>query len=152
MALPGVETLLRHIDLPKSTLTDIPSSGMRGSEMVCFSCDRSGHGVSRCSRIDTTFPFLSPRWSVDFRDGQSGYVAHGSAGKHRLVWAGGSASKISKISSSTDPGGGGSNQIKSNFIRQQTYMYNHTYIYRLYVSNKCIICTYNIAVAWCCLA
>ena len=41
---------------------------------------------------------------------------------------------------------------KSNFIRQQTYMYNHIYIYRLYVNNKCIICTYNIAVAWCCLA
>ena len=36
-----------------------------------------------------------------------------------------------------------SNQIKSNFIRQQTYMYNHIYIYRVYVSNKCIICTYN---------
>ena len=43
LAVPGVGTLLHHIDLPKSTLTDIPSSGMRGTEMVCFSCGRSGH-------------------------------------------------------------------------------------------------------------
>ena len=38
--------------------------------MVCFSCGRSGHGVSRCSRVDTAFPFLPPGWLVDFRQGQ----------------------------------------------------------------------------------
>ena len=26
--------------------------------MVCFSCGRPGHGVNRCSRVDTSFPFL----------------------------------------------------------------------------------------------
>ena len=38
VAIPGVGALLRHMDLPESTLTDIPSSGMRGTEMVCFPC------------------------------------------------------------------------------------------------------------------
>ena len=37
---------------------------------VCFSCGRPGHGVNRCSRVDTSFQFLAPDWSVDVRDGQ----------------------------------------------------------------------------------
>ena len=70
VALPGVGALLRHMDLPESTLPDIPSSRIRGTEMVCYSCSRSGHGVCRCSHVDTAFPFLPPGWSVEFRDGQ----------------------------------------------------------------------------------
>ena len=31
--------------------------------MVCFSCGRPGHGVNRCSRVDTSFPFLPLGWS-----------------------------------------------------------------------------------------
>ena len=38
--------------------------------MVCFSCGRPGYGVNRCSRLDTSFPFLPQGWSVDVRDGQ----------------------------------------------------------------------------------
>ena len=37
---------------------------------VCFLCGRQGHGVNRCSQVDTSFPFLSQGWSVDVRDGQ----------------------------------------------------------------------------------
>ena len=37
---------------------------------VCFSCGRRGHGVNRCSQVDTSFPFLPPGWSVDVRNGQ----------------------------------------------------------------------------------
>ena len=37
---------------------------------VCFSCGRQGHGVNRCSQVDTSFPFLPPGWSVDARNGQ----------------------------------------------------------------------------------
>ena len=37
---------------------------------VCFLCGRQGHGVNRCSRVDTSFPFLPPGWSVDVRNGQ----------------------------------------------------------------------------------
>ena len=33
--------------------------------MVCFSCRRPGHGVNRCSRVDTSFLFLPQGWSVD---------------------------------------------------------------------------------------
>ena len=36
----------------------------------CFSCGRQGHGVNRCSQVDTSFPFLPPGWSVDVRNGQ----------------------------------------------------------------------------------
>ena len=37
---------------------------------VCFSCGCHGHGVNRCSQVDTSFPFLPQGWSVDVRNGQ----------------------------------------------------------------------------------
>ena len=46
--------------------------------MVCFSCGRPGYGVNQCSRVDTSFPFLPPGWSVAVQDGQD-----------RAVWRGG---------------------------------------------------------------
>ena len=36
VALPEDGTLFRHIDISTSTSTNIPSSGMRGTEMVCM--------------------------------------------------------------------------------------------------------------------
>ena len=35
---------------------------VRGWNRVCFSCGHQGHGVSRCSKIDTSFPFLLAGW------------------------------------------------------------------------------------------
>ena len=43
---------------------------VRGWDRVCFSCGQQGHGVSRCSRIDTSFPFLLDGWSVGVRNGR----------------------------------------------------------------------------------
>ena len=37
--------------------------------MVCFSCGHPGHGVNRCSRVVTSFPFLPPGWSDTIWDG-----------------------------------------------------------------------------------
>ena len=48
---------------------------------VCFSCRRPGHGVNRCLQVDTFFPFLSPGWSVDVRDGQYRAVRTGGTGR-----------------------------------------------------------------------
>ena len=48
---------------------------------VCFSCERPGHGVNRCSQVDTSFPFLLPGWSVDVRDGQYRAVRTGGTGR-----------------------------------------------------------------------
>ena len=50
---------------------------VRGWDRVCFSCGHQGHGVSRCSRIDTSFPFLLAGWSVGVRNVR--YRAHGRA-------------------------------------------------------------------------
>ena len=36
----------------------------------CFSCGVHGHGVNRCSRLDITFPYVLPGWTVDVRNGQ----------------------------------------------------------------------------------
>ena len=55
-----------------------PGRNQLASDCV-FSCGRTGHGVNRCSRVDTSFPFLPLGWSVDIRDGQ-----------YRAVWPGGS--------------------------------------------------------------
>ena len=57
-----VVALLRQLRLPKDELARIPSTEMRETGMVCFSCGRGGRGVSRCSRMDTAFPFLPPGW------------------------------------------------------------------------------------------
>ena len=37
---------------------------------TCFSCGLQGHGVNRCLRMDVSFPYLLPGWSVDARNGQ----------------------------------------------------------------------------------
>ena len=50
--------------------------------VVCFSCGRPGHGVNRCSRVDTSFLFLLLGWLVDIWDGQ-----------YWAVWPGGSMAR-----------------------------------------------------------
>ena len=48
---------------PDCTATSVaPGAGTPGrNQLVCdgvFLCGRSGHGVNRCSRVDTSFPFV----------------------------------------------------------------------------------------------
>ena len=50
--------------------------------MVCFLCGRPGHGVNRCSQVDTSFPFLPQGWSVDIWDGQYWAVWPGGVRAH----------------------------------------------------------------------
>ena len=73
---PDAEVRWQQLLSPKGESAHILLSGTGEPVMVCFSCGRSGHRVSRFSRMDTAFPFLPPRWSVDFRDGQ-----------YRAVWS-----------------------------------------------------------------
>ena len=60
---------MQTLPLP-STLSQSPLSETADQVMVCFSCGRSGHGVSQCSWMDTVFPCFPPGWSVDIRNGQ----------------------------------------------------------------------------------
>ena len=53
----------------KANLEEKMSPGSAGMP-VCLSCGRQGHGVNRCSLMNTFFPFLPPGWSVDVRNGQ----------------------------------------------------------------------------------
>ena len=77
-----LELLLRNT-LPVGSATEVEAStpvlSMEGKAVPpsagtwrhapCFSCGQQGHGVNRCSRIDVSFPFLLPGWSVDVRNG-----------------------------------------------------------------------------------
>ena len=70
-----VARLLRTVQEGQPAEVKVPlDEDMRSSSAVlvrvCFSCGRPGHGVNRCSQVDTSFPFLSQGWSVDVRDGQ----------------------------------------------------------------------------------
>ena len=47
--------------------TDMNDEGDRGQ---CFSCGFLGHGVNRCTRLDRSFPYMTPGWSVNLRDGE----------------------------------------------------------------------------------
>ena len=33
--------------------------------IVCFSCGKLGHGVSRCPELNETFPFMLPGWTAE---------------------------------------------------------------------------------------
>ena len=64
----------------------------------CFSCGFLGHGVNRCPRLNRSFPYKTPGWSVNMRNGE--YHAarmtgeeHDLVGKRGMVRAGGSASR-----------------------------------------------------------
>ena len=60
--------------------------------MVCFSCGRSGHRVSRYPQLNKTFPYLLPGWSVERGDiWQFRQDNHGTSpvGKRLLIGAGG---------------------------------------------------------------
>ena len=46
-----------------------PPPPMREWDQACLSCGHQGHGVSQCSRMDTSFPFLLAGWSVGVRNG-----------------------------------------------------------------------------------
>ena len=37
---------------------------------VCSSCGCEGHGINRCSRMNSAFPFLPSGWSVHMNNGQ----------------------------------------------------------------------------------
>ena len=37
---------------------------------VCFSFGHTGHGINRCSQLDTGFPYLPTGWSVNMDNGQ----------------------------------------------------------------------------------
>ena len=77
-----------EVKVPPNTRARRPSvaldAGTPGRNQLAgvFSCGRPGHGVNRCSRVDTSFPFLSRGWSVDIRDGQ-----------YRAEWQGGSMAR-----------------------------------------------------------
>ena len=78
----------------------------------CFSCGLFGHGVNRCTRLDRSFPFKMPGWSVDVQDGQyrasriCGDEQDLRWGKGGMVRAGGSPSRTISEDNTPDPGGG----------------------------------------------
>ena len=37
--------------------------------VVCFSCGKSGHGVTRCPALDESFPFMLPGWRAESTPG-----------------------------------------------------------------------------------
>ena len=58
-------TVLKAMGARRETHMD--DEGDRGQ---CFSCGFFGHGVNRCPRLNRSFPYKTPRWSVDVRNGQ----------------------------------------------------------------------------------
>ena len=47
--------------------TDMNDGRDRGQ---CFSCGFLGLEVNRCTQLNRSFPFLTPGWSVELRDGE----------------------------------------------------------------------------------
>ena len=78
--------------------------------MVCFSCDKAGHGVGRCPELSETFPFMLPGWTAE----KVGQLCHDLTPEWQQNVAG--------LNMETDPGrggGGGSAAQISNGILPQ---------------------------------
>ena len=59
---------------------------VRGWDRVCFSCGHQGHGVSRCSRMKTSFPFLLAGWLVGWLGSEMAVTErHGRAWMDGLI-------------------------------------------------------------------
>ena len=41
-----------------------------GDRGQCFACGFLGHGVNHCTQLDRSFPYITPWWSVNLRDGE----------------------------------------------------------------------------------
>ena len=68
------------------------------TDVVCFSCGKSGHAVTHCPNLDESFPFLQPGWRTEKTP---------VGGKRRLIREGGEfASRVSGHVRPRDPGGG----------------------------------------------
>ena len=63
------ELLIRTVleAVRESRETDMNDEGDCGQ---CFSCGFLGHGVNHCTRLDRSFPYITPGWSVNFQDGE----------------------------------------------------------------------------------
>ena len=72
---------IKRVKLCNNCTSVAPCVGTPGRTQLVgdgvFWCGRPGHGVNRCSRVDTSFLFLPRGWFVDIRDGQ-----------YRAVWLG----------------------------------------------------------------
>ena len=60
-----IRTVLQAVGACRGTRMDD-----EGDHGQCFSCGFFGHGVNRCPRLDRSFPYKTPGWSVDVRNGQ----------------------------------------------------------------------------------
>ena len=74
-----------------------------GDRGQCFSCGFSGHGMNRCTRLDRSFPYITPGLSANLRDGE--YRASKLTGEAHIPTRGKEGWTISN-NNMTDPGGG----------------------------------------------
>ena len=77
------------------------------SDVMCFSCRKTGHCATRCPTLNVTFPFILPGWKAEKTS--TGYLMISpkmAGGKRRLIRREGFASRISKNARPHDPGGG----------------------------------------------
>ena len=59
-----LQTLLENRRMPNQEFRQRPVQ-QDWSEVKCFSCDKSGHSVTRCPTLDIAFPFILPGWKAE---------------------------------------------------------------------------------------
>ena len=93
--MAGVEALLQRLlpgtlDMPSRVQPD--PAHRDWNTIVCFSCGKSGHGVSRCPGMNETFRYMLPGWTAEKSDALASGLSGASPGaRRRLIWGGGSA-------------------------------------------------------------
>ena len=86
---------------PQPTVIPIMTPCRDQTIAVCFSCGKVGHGVSRCSEMNETFPYMWPGWLAEKVGGRyvvispPGCSGASPGGKRKLIRSGGSVAGIS---------------------------------------------------------
>ena len=57
--VPAVEKLLQQL------VKEQRPARRYWTDMVCFSCGKSGHAATRCPNLDESFPFMQPGWQTE---------------------------------------------------------------------------------------
>ena len=61
---PKLQTFQNSDRMPRQEFRQWPVQ-RDWSEVMCFSCGKSGHSAARCPKLDITFPFLLPGWRAE---------------------------------------------------------------------------------------
>ena len=109
-ASTGLETLIRNLLSGNLAPVQQPRPGpirRDWNTVVCFSCGKVGHSVTRCPTLDESFSFMFPGWTAEKTGGGYILISPRVAAERRWAgngdWSGGGGGGCSTVRSPPPP-------------------------------------------------